>query len=42
MEASLSPFLRKIDEALVHEFFMGRVSNKILHLANDMAVWIVD
>jgi len=26
----------------VQEFFMGRVSNKVLHLANDMAVWIVD
>ncbi len=26
----------------VHEFFMGRVSNKVLHLAKDMAVWIVD
>ena len=26
----------------VQEFFMGRVSNKVLHLAKDMAVWIVD
>ena len=26
----------------VQEFFMGRVSDKVLHLANDMAAWIVD
>lgn len=26
----------------VQEFFMGRVSDKVLHLAKDMAVWIVD
>lgn len=26
----------------VQDFFMGRVSNKVLHLAKNMAVWIVD
>ena len=26
----------------VYEFFMGRVSDKVLHLAKDMAVWIVE
>ena len=25
----------------VEEFFMGSVSNKVLHLAKEMAVWIV-
>jgi nucleotide-binding universal stress UspA family protein len=25
----------------VEEFFMGRVSNKVLHLAKEMAVWVV-
>ena len=26
----------------VEDFFMGRVSNKVLHLAKNMAVWVVD
>ncbi len=26
----------------VQDFFMGRVSNKVLHLAKNMAVWVVD
>ncbi len=25
----------------VEEFFMGRVSNKVINLARDMAVWLV-
>ncbi len=26
----------------VHEFFIGRVSNKVIHLAKDLAVWVVN
>ena len=26
----------------VEEFFMGRVSNKVINLARDMAVWVVN
>ena len=25
----------------VEEFFMGRVSNKVIHLAKEMAVWVI-
>jgi nucleotide-binding universal stress UspA family protein len=26
----------------VQEFFIGRVSNKVIHLAKDLAVWVVN
>ena len=27
--------------SVIEEFFMGRVSNKVIHLAKEKAVWIV-